>query len=402
MASFTSLPSELLTYILHLSNAGETAQEEQRSRLAFGLVARAFYLATAGSTSFCVAGDAQSQALFAKLEEVKNPAPGQPRPSGRGVLDVRQLSVALPTAQSGDLLADLLQETPNLVELELSLYSYSLHSTVPPTGPALPAALVSLVNLRELRFRSEPHPLTYAQGYYSTEGLMRLLLSLPALEVLILDHKLTDRGPTTVQRHPFMRELYDQLALPRLRKVSLSIDPREVVAAVLTGSTPRVLEIDGNTRPAPEYIGTPLALLPSISTIVDFTWTFDPTPEFQSDRDEKCALIGAMKSLERIQIPLWTVTGAEFDRDGYWIADTDDSLLDTLATLPLLHTVKLIDQIGTLHDKQIISFIQSLATLRTLSIVVKDADGWTQDQIERVCAVVVDAGVAFSYRTEWK
>ncbi|KAL8281391.1 hypothetical protein RQP46_006075 [Phenoliferia psychrophenolica] len=68
MATFSSLASEILLHILRLSNEGESAKEEQRSRFSFGLVARAFYLATADATNFYVAGEAQAKALASKLE----------------------------------------------------------------------------------------------------------------------------------------------------------------------------------------------------------------------------------------------------------------------------------------------------------------------------------------------
>ncbi|KAL8293433.1 hypothetical protein RQP46_000134 [Phenoliferia psychrophenolica] len=71
MAAFALLPSEILAHILNLSNEGESAQERQRSRFSFGLIARASFLATADATDFYVAGEKQAKALAAKLEREK-------------------------------------------------------------------------------------------------------------------------------------------------------------------------------------------------------------------------------------------------------------------------------------------------------------------------------------------
>ncbi|KAL8293393.1 hypothetical protein RQP46_000094 [Phenoliferia psychrophenolica] len=68
MATFESLPPEILIHIHKLSHEGESPQEQQRARFAFGLVARAFFLATADATEFHVAGAKQAKAFTAKLE----------------------------------------------------------------------------------------------------------------------------------------------------------------------------------------------------------------------------------------------------------------------------------------------------------------------------------------------
>ncbi|KAL8276858.1 hypothetical protein RQP46_010789 [Phenoliferia psychrophenolica] len=75
----------------------------------------------------------------------------------------------------------------------------------------------------------------------------------------------------------------------------------------------------------------------------------------------------------------------------------DPSLFDTLATLPSLHTVKLIVKDGELDIDYFINYIASHTTLRSLSIHLETTRRWTREQQVRVEEAAEAAGVAFSY-----
>lgn len=113
MAKITGLPSETLAHIQQLSKEGQSVLEQQRNRIAFGLVARAFYLASPGATDFYVAGDAQAKGLISKLarEQKWTAQEARKAPSGRTTRlslsslpranAVRRLTVVLGSQGSG-------------------------------------------------------------------------------------------------------------------------------------------------------------------------------------------------------------------------------------------------------------------------------------------------------------
>ncbi|KAL8276856.1 hypothetical protein RQP46_010787 [Phenoliferia psychrophenolica] len=163
MASLQFLPPELLAHILHLSNEGEGAEEQQRARFSFGLIARTFVLATADATSFCVAGAVQAKALVAKLERENQWVAQEEHRARSGrttvtrstvrlahISEIRHLILTVDTFTSQEVYCELLRASPNLFALELAITGTKENGISPP----LEFAVRELAGLQELRLRS--------------------------------------------------------------------------------------------------------------------------------------------------------------------------------------------------------------------------------------------------------
>ncbi|KAL8293452.1 hypothetical protein RQP46_000153 [Phenoliferia psychrophenolica] len=401
MATFSSLPAELLAHILHLSNEREDAEDAQLARFSFGLISRASFLATADATDFYVAGNKQAKALISKLEwerkwaeeeepEERSARTTRPRASLRiaRVSNVRRLSITLDRAKSVRLVANLLRAAPNLVALKLvDVVADAIQARL--SGVAvLAAALGTLTNLREL-FLNAP--------LISYSNALRLLIPLKALEVLdVTNVDLTSR-------HPIDAALVGRLALPRLRKLGIVLSESPVAegvfAALTTGSTSglRILDLDCT----PVYSFPTLDLAP-LARIEELHWTPSRGPvEAGKTRDGVLALLGSMMHLQRLTMPMWIIGVfyeyllSSLSQKGIYgdDKDVDTSLLDTLAALPLLRSVHLFARMGVLDDEMVSAFVKAAPSLRTLSIDTRVP--WTPEQKERLLEAAKEAGVTF-------
>ncbi|KAL8286799.1 hypothetical protein RQP46_004327 [Phenoliferia psychrophenolica] len=132
MATFTDLAPELLSHILKLSTAGGHASEEQRARFRFGLIARAFYLATEGATKFYVDSETKAKALVFKIKQERSEArkaeQGRTTTStlcGTRFTNIRHLTLVVKSCWESDVVGGLLRATPNLVTLDLDVAALS-------------------------------------------------------------------------------------------------------------------------------------------------------------------------------------------------------------------------------------------------------------------------------------
>ncbi|KAL8290300.1 hypothetical protein RQP46_003239 [Phenoliferia psychrophenolica] len=425
MAAFPLLAPELLAHILKLSTEGESAEKQQRARFSFGLIARAFYLATADATDFHVAGEKNAKALISKLEREKNWAAQEERKATSGrttratlsitrVSVIRRLSFVLEKKSSGKVLASLLRATPNLSDLTLDI-QHDRALTVPASLDALEVALGALTSLRRINCKT--------MCIYGP-ALLRILIPLKELQALELHiYQYSD----THEIKPFL----DRLALPRLCNLRILLHPQPTAfsytlfATLVASSTTEMQVLD--LGPTPFY-AIPLqskeSFIPQASHLLSFTWT--PEPEYPLDEDTRAAvleLLGAMTSLRSITIPVWqswpddlvddddsddsddSYSKPEVDkyeeflkRDGFFGTSADPQLLDTLATLPSLHTVQLLVQLGNLREGHVVSFIEQFKSLRVLHLVAKlPHHSWTREQRRRVEEAGEGAGVTFKY-----
>ncbi|KAL8278736.1 hypothetical protein RQP46_008805 [Phenoliferia psychrophenolica] len=410
-----TLPHELLAHILHLSNEGESAQQAQRNLIAFRLVARAFFLAVAESTSFYVGSEKQAKAFILKLEGEKKWAAqeGRKAPSGRTtrstlsitrVSHVRRIAITLEKKTSGKVLAKLLLATPGIVALELDLNRKVIEG-ISASLNALEVALGGLKDLRELAFLKP--------AAIEPDVLLSILIPLTGLETLDLT-KMQPSGETLNQ------SMLSKLVLPRLRSLCMEIpgtpespihffrpSPHhiEILNALGIGSTKglQVLDLGGTEM---DLVRAEIDILaPLVANLAHFRHSpFLPTV-LGENWDAWLKLLSSMGHLKSMIISLDISTGS-----GKPFPLLDQSLFDTLATLPILQSVHL-DNSGAKVDEQIItSYISSHPSLEYFSIVLgkKRMLGdheeslkarWTQEQQDRVQAVGEADGVAFSYES---
>ncbi|KAL8279544.1 hypothetical protein RQP46_008106 [Phenoliferia psychrophenolica] len=354
MATFAHLAPELLSHILKLSIEGEPAKERQRFRLAFELISRACFHATADTTEFCVQGVAQAQALATQLEQEKKWAAQEERKARSGrtsrsdltsvtrVSNIRRLSLIIVESQDQKLFLDLLRVIPNLIALELVVGV----SQYVEMSSQLAVALGGLVRLQELQIRG-----SNVEGFQ----LLKILIPLKALEVLDIDCAVeykNGRDPTNRLK---------ALRLPNLRKLRISLEghssnyPNFLFGTLASNSSTgiRMLELISHSfyRFSSESIEPIIAHL---SDVVHLTWVPPPyfNPLEDDSRDAVLTLLGAMTSLNSISMGMWTT-----DSINAVPADPspiDHTLFDTLATLPSLETVKLIVQGGALSTDHVL------------------------------------------------
>ncbi|KAL8276859.1 hypothetical protein RQP46_010790 [Phenoliferia psychrophenolica] len=162
MTSLQFLPSELLAHILHLSNEGESAAEQQRAHFSFRLIARPFFLAIPDATDFYVAGHTQAMALAVKLEREKSWAVQEERKARSGRTTRATLSIT---------------RISHIRRLVLVLDGKGTKGFVKiPRFMGLEDALSGLASLSELQCR----------GKVDENSIQRILKSLRSLKVLDL------------------------------------------------------------------------------------------------------------------------------------------------------------------------------------------------------------------------
>ncbi|KAL8291863.1 hypothetical protein RQP46_002121 [Phenoliferia psychrophenolica] len=362
-----TLPTELLTHILHLSNEGESAQQAQRNLIGFRLVARAFFLAVADSTSFYVGSEKQAKALILKLENEKKWAAQEERkaPSGRTtrstlsitrVSHVRRISIKLEKKAGAKVLPKLLLSTPELISLELDL-EQEVVEHLDKCLDAFEVALGGLADLRELAF------LKFVM--IRSNQLARMLIPLKGLETLDLANQI---------------KILNALSTIGLQDLDVGSTHTGVFRTAIDTFVPLVANL-AHFRHSPN----------NLITILDENW------------NAWLKVLGAMTALKSLIVSLY------FSRPGgtpYPLLD--QSFFDTLATLPFLQSVNLDVSGAKLDNQSIAAFITAHPSLKTLSIVLKKPLGqanredavkvkWTQEQQDRVQAVAEEAGVAFKY-----
>ncbi|KAL8293457.1 hypothetical protein RQP46_000158 [Phenoliferia psychrophenolica] len=401
MASFASLPPEILVHIYKLSNEGRNASSRQRGRFSFGLISRACFLATADATDFYVAGEKQAKALLAqKLEAERKARSGRTTRSSLSitrVINIRRLSVVLDNKKSGKAVASLLRTTPNLIALDLNL-SRVTQWIGDPTTAQLEPALGGLALLQEFKCQAI---------FMKPDQLLRILIPLKQLRVLDLGiGQYFSDGATS-------QNVFNRVALLHFRKVRMSLFnspsafPNALFGALASNSTAGVQVLD-LTRTPFNYMKPAVTdqLIPHVANLVDLTWTptASPVPVLDNlqtaTRDALLALLGAMKGLQSIDISTWTHSQQSADDEPGTRLPIDTTLFDTLATLPSLHTVKVLVNAGKLaedHVDRLISYIKSHRTLRTLSIRLEKPGTWTREQYASVEEASEEAGVAFAY-----
>ncbi|KAL8276446.1 hypothetical protein RQP46_011148 [Phenoliferia psychrophenolica] len=404
MATFSYLAPELLLHILKLSNEGEPAKERQRSRLAFGLVSRAFFLATADTTEFCIEGEPQSKAFVAQLEKEKKWAAQEERKarSGSGrtsrsaltrvtrVTNIRRLFLTFDKRYIQKAFVDLLYATPNLVALELDFTS----SRAGPIeiSSQLAVAVGGLVGLQELRIHAED---------LDPSILLQCLIPLKALEVLDLDvSDLLGYGyDDDIPYHT------NDLSLPNVRELAIHLEgkdnfPCALFSALLAKSTNgvQVLDLKSSTPEDPFSFQMIESLLPHLAKVVDLTWGA-PLPgsgAISNDaQDAVLKLIGGMTGLKSISMPTWPTETSWIPNVPAENQPIDHTLLDTLATLPSLETVRLIAKAGLLSSDYVITYMDSHPSLQSLSIDILQ-DGWMREQRDAVEQAANRADVKFS------
>ncbi|KAL8293376.1 hypothetical protein RQP46_000077 [Phenoliferia psychrophenolica] len=410
MALFALLPPEILAHILKLSTEGQHADDRQRGRFTFGLVARACFLATADATEFHVAGEAQAKALVAKLEREKKWAAQEERKGKSGrttratlsitrVSNVRRLSLIVDNKKSGKAFTSLFHATPKLVALDLDLFPVSQWGDQrSPIMAQLQPAIGGLALLQELKCHVH---------YFHKEELLSILLPLKELRVLDFES-----GQEVLNKRKEPHTLLNRVALPHLREFRIRLRHstsfnKAILCALASKSTAGIKVLD-LTSTSYDYISpTVIApLIPHITNVIHLAWT--PETEFLDNdvldtptRDALLELLGAMTSLQSIEISTWAHSEQrDDDDDGNNDLPIDTSLFDTLATLPSLHTVNILVKVGTLEAdqvEQVISYITSHRPLRSLSINLERPGAWTREQCARVEEASEKAGVAFAY-----
>ncbi|KAL8278738.1 hypothetical protein RQP46_008807 [Phenoliferia psychrophenolica] len=410
-----TLPHELLAHILHLSNEGESAQQAQRNLIAFRLVARAFFLAVAESTSFYVGSEKQAKALIAKLEGEKKWAAQEERKASSGrttrstlsitrVSNVRRISIKVEKKSSWKVLVKLLLATPEIVALQLDFDRHVIDG-ISASLSALEVALGGLKDLRKLEFlKAEAIP---------PDALLRILIPLKGLETL----DLLKMYPARFGGVTFDESLLPKVVLPRLRTLfeavpgtgapgsmfGPSLHRLQILKALAIGSATGVQVLDlGSTRTEVFRTGID-TLAPLVANLTHFRHSPHLPTVLDENWDAWLKLIGTMTHLKSFTVSL------HFMRPSATTFHLlDQSLFDTLATLPILQSVSLAISGAKVDDQIITSYISSHPSLKDLSFLLEKATGlsdrgeslkarWTQEQQDRVQAAAEVAGVVFMY-----
>ncbi|KAL8293306.1 hypothetical protein RQP46_000007 [Phenoliferia psychrophenolica] len=386
MATLPSFPAELLSHILDLSTEGESAEARQRARFAFGLIARAFFLATTNTTDFHVASESQAKGLILKLEQEKesmaqDEKAEEERKLGKSnvtsstfsmtrVSNIRRLALVIETSTNQTGFVNLLLLTPHLFALELTVTGTTYRAISQP----LELALRQLKGLQKLSFRS------------------LILIPLKALRVL----KLEVEGYYQEVGHKIRLR---RLSLPHLQTVQIRLQgaangfPNSFFGALATTSSRRGGIKSLHLHTTRMHIITSQTLLPHVTQLVHLTWTPEPRSLKVGHQDAVLALLGAMKNLQSIFIPVW-VTPGSIRRP--WASLIDHSLLETLAKLPLLHSVTLLIRDGILVKSQAIGYMRAHKSLKALCLQFDKDTAWMWEEREEVQDAAEQAGVAFS------
>ncbi|KAK4702234.1 hypothetical protein P7C70_g3990, partial [Phenoliferia sp. Uapishka_3] len=382
MANATRLPSEVLSHILQLSSEGLDSKEQQRARITFGQVSRAFFIAS-DSASFYIGSEAQAKAFMAKLiREQKWVAHQQGRAPGARttravslgmrVSTVRKLDVKLSKKKSGGaVLVKLLLACSELITLEVDIGDKLLD--VPTTLPALEAALVGLVNLRHLHLSGHE--------VFASVAIKVLSVVLPSLEILNL------KG-LDFSRIKVNGALLQNISAPKLRVLHAHI-PSSLILRIFGHTTSWAaafvarLTAEGNLRELhlsnlehDGVLGLLDDLLPIAPSLERLTWN----SSLRGMLDEKAQtaahkLLAAMTNLRHLEVSMWGIMAPEkagpTEQEKKAVV-TDCTLLVTLATLQNLHTVKLNvidDDVEAFDDSHVLPFIEALPSLRIIWLV---------------------------------
>lgn len=204
---------------------------------------------------------------------------------------------------------------------------------------------------------------------------------------------------------PRLREY--RTALPTTHSISIFQPPPHASNLLaLLAASPELRVLDLATTTYSTLIKVVDKLLPHLAQLTQFLWTPDhPRLPDVGQRAQVLKLIAALVDLEHVQLRAWTERSIPSQQ--LFISDSSDdgggttvdhSLLDTLATLPKLHTFHLSVTIGNLDETRVTSFIKACPALCVLSIAITTPDGWTPEQRERVQTASDDAGVTFTYQ----
>ncbi|KAL8293339.1 hypothetical protein RQP46_000040 [Phenoliferia psychrophenolica] len=438
MATFSHLPAELLLHIFHLSTEHDTVQWRQRCRFQFGLVARAFFLATAAPNDFHVASEKQAKALVAAMERERKWVANEERKARSGrttrvslsvarFSNIRRLSLVIKDAKSEESFANLLRVNPKLIALDIDVFLATKEHPIQVEGGwmLLEAALGGLSTLHEFRHRSYNYDaaailrlVNHICGVRSMDAdgsPRRILIPLKSLEILDLAARYYyDNQGETVD--PLLRDLI----LPNLRELRMDHESwpealqNRLFSALATGSKTGILDLDlASTEYQSLRSDSPVfkSLIPHTGNVVHLTWTPPPwimdMPSDAVAQDTVLAIIAAMPNLQSIKISTWTmeedIDSYNPEDDKFFVPDRpiDPKLFDTLATLPSLHSVILVvEEMTLLDEKVVISFIEAHHPLRSLYIVMRSPYEWSEEQWVAVEEVAEQAGVAFS-RFAW-
>ncbi|KAL8279500.1 hypothetical protein RQP46_008062 [Phenoliferia psychrophenolica] len=405
MASFQVLPQELLTDIFNLSTEGEGAAGKQRARFRFGRVARAFHLAQVDATSFHISSSCEATALLAKIElETKSAAQEELKArAGRRVGTRRSLnttagvnhtgtvvrrlsldiSVIFDSEEIGEAVGNLIRASPGLVTLELRL-KCPTRARAWTTLAKVADVAVELASLQKLVIDVE-----------ELDRALLLRILAPLKELQVLDLRTTEGYSYSTQ--DFTAEL-GRLALPNLRELNFNLDPLAhsftdaLFVALATKSTVGIRSVKihpGQSRLSTEFLEY---LIPHVANLVHFSWTPSAFKRAQVPESVQVAVLnflGAMKSLQSIEIMTWTHTLDPADPK----PSVDTKLLDTLATLPTLRNVKLRIHNGRLDEKRIIALFTACSTLKKFRIDFNGRPIWTRVQKDRVHDAARESGV---------
>ncbi|KAL8279476.1 hypothetical protein RQP46_008038 [Phenoliferia psychrophenolica] len=401
MASFSHLAPELPSHILKLSTEGEPAKERQRFRLAFGLISRAFFLATADATEFHVDNEHRAKALVAQLEREKEwVAQEESKATSRRtshsatlsvtrVSKIRHLSLLIDTGGDNMGFIELIHAAPALLRLDL-LVDFSVTSI----SAGFENALGRLKDLRHLRLRSMD--VKFIESI-NPVNVLRSLTPLKTLEVLDLE----------IRDYWDRKTRLEKLALPHLRKLRIELNGRAdhfstALLAVLAGQSTKGIEVLDLQQTIegwffPETL-IPLCLVANVRRFI-----LAPNTQYGPVEDGVpaaiSALLGAMTSLVWLESPMWITNSAWNDRmDCEGVQQLDLTLLDTLTALPSLQSVHLIAKQGHLSHTRIISYFESQNLLASFSIKFC-LEVWTRGEQDAVEDAADRAGIAFSYAT---
>ncbi|KAL8276830.1 hypothetical protein RQP46_010761 [Phenoliferia psychrophenolica] len=400
MGNSQSIPNDdvLLQILAWSSERGseyESAKEQQRNRFAFSLIGKKaihrVISANSGQFLFHVIGEHQADDLLKKLQLERSPAGAagrQKRPEGtrEDVTKIRRLSLTV-TGKRWNSYKRLLLATPDLVALDFNVFDFTTHHAdahkEPGTSKQLTAALGGLQQLEDLKVRF---------CSCSCLGIIEILAKLPGLQAF-------DLTTNYYRVRPEYSALLEKSSLPRLRRLRIHLEDQfsvDLFGALVTCSDRlRSLDLDWSKSNL-----VPIHVIRNISpNLVHFTWNEEPPTSVNSEGDwrrDRLALLSAMTSLKSIRIAAWRLETERYDNDNNRFPKLDPDLLQTLATLPSLHTVTLTlpGRDGEHNPDQLIDYIFSHKSLRALP--TKISDRWTDGQRARVAAAADEAGVTLN------
>ncbi|KAK4697656.1 hypothetical protein P7C70_g8176, partial [Phenoliferia sp. Uapishka_3] len=302
---------------------------------------------------------------------------------GMRVSKVRRLEVNLgrnPKRKGeGAILAKLVLATPDVVGLRLNIGGQTFD--VRATLPALEVALRGLQSLRELSL--------YGMGI-SADHLLRVLNAvLPKLEVLDL------QGVLYKCTYQLNDALLRQIKSPNLCKICIHLScdyisgqthqpipvANRLFSRLATTIIPGKLRSLHLTTDTHDTLTTLVSdLIQRVNGLVHFTWRSGVRDNLEKDsRVAIHQLLRAMESLIYLETCMWKVAAPQTDDDQeeYDMGVVDGTILETLATLRNLQTLKLQiphDNYETFDESTnppFAQFIRSSPSLRVIWLIKK-------------------------------